>query len=194
MKFVSALSSFIGFGGETASAASEGFSILETVSAGVSLAGAAAQLFSSREQEQAIRANTAMQSEALELQARDQDLEAERERLRGKQEANQIMDTLRQTLAAQQVAFAANGIDLSFGTPVNVAQSSRNLAEQQLGVTRTDAQLRAVARRRQAASLRLEASNRRVAGAQEANITRQTGTIGALGAVQDLANRRIARG
>lgn len=171
-----------------------GSDLMNFVGTGLNLATASSQLFAARRQADAQVIQSGYEADALQMQAADQELEADREKLRGRQEANQLMDELRQTLAAQSVSFAANGVDISFGTPRSVARSTQRLSELQLSTSRSDALMRAIARRRQASVLRQESINVRARGGNEAAITRDTGRINAMGTVADLVQRRIERG
>jgi hypothetical protein len=167
---------------------------LQSLSTGLSLASVGATLFGARDQADAQLVDARQRSRAALFDAQEMDLEAQREEVRGKQEANNILDALRQTLAAQRVAFAANGVDTGFGTPVSVQQETRDVADRQLSVTRSDALIQAISRRRQAAALREESGNILTSGRATARNTRRTGLINALGGAAELVQRRADRG
>lgn len=181
-------------GGTPGGIFSGSFDLQKILSTGLNLASAGLAIFGA-DQQAGFELETAQQrARALELESIEESLEAKREETRGKQEANNIMDEMIQTLAAQRVAFAGNGVDIGFGTPVSVAKATQNLANLQLSTTRSDAQIRALARRRQATALQEERLNTLKAGKQQAGITRQKGVISAVGTVAEMAQRRAERG
>lgn len=163
-------------------------------STGLTLASAASEIFGANAKAGYELASSQQQARALKMQSAEAALDAKREETRSKQESNQIMDNLIQTIAAQQLSFASNGIDLSFGTPANVADATRNIANLQLSTARSDSTIRAIARRRQGAALREESLNVLTAGEASAKNTRMTGLIGAGGKLAELKQRRDIRG
>lgn len=167
---------------------------LELLSTGLNLASAGSVFFGARDQARYELARANQEARALDFSAQESDIEANREEVRGKQDANNIMEALRQTLAAQRVAFAGNGVDTGFGTPIDVMRDTSAQARRQLTTARSDAQAGALARRRQAAATREESINTRLAGRQSAKNTKRTGAISAMGTVADLVQRRIERG
>lgn len=171
-----------------------GFDVLSTLSTGLTLASAGATYFGARDRANAIQMDARQASVAAKFDAREADIEAQREALRGKQEANLIMDDLLQTIAAQRVGFAANGMDLTFGTPTAIETNTRALAGRKLDVAESDRTLNQTALRRQAAARRQESAALMARGTAEARNVRNAGTVGALGTVAGLIDRRIARG
>lgn len=163
-------------------------------STGLTLAGSASRYYGARQQASAMLQSAGMEAQALRLQATDMGLEAQREQLRGRQDANLLMDELRQTIAAQRLASAANGVDISFGTPVSVNNAAQNLSDRQMGVLQADTMTKVLARRKQGASLNMEASNIQTRAKSEAKITKRTGAVEALGGIAELVQRRIDRG
>ncbi|MDI1227356.1 MAG: hypothetical protein PSY14_06715 [bacterium] len=133
-------------------------------------------------------------SSSLEMQAREQELQAQQELIKGKQDANDVLDNLVQTIAQQKLTFAANGIDPNFGTPVSTYEATKEIAGRQMSVTRENATMNALSRRRQAAAFRAEGANT-VSNAkwQSAGSVFQ-GTVRAGGTYADEAMRRINRG
>lgn len=72
-----------------------------------------------------------MQADAREAQAADAKLEASMEGTRGIERRNAIKQRMVEDLGARDVAYAASGVDLSFGTPAtarNQAVSDANAA------------------------------------------------------------------
>ncbi|PZQ48894.1 MAG: hypothetical protein DI551_00760 [Micavibrio aeruginosavorus] len=169
-------------------------SILGAVSNGLTLASAFSSLFGGMQDAQFIKDQGAQQAYALEMSAREDALDASQEALRGKQETNDMLDNLIQTVASQRLQAAAGGVDPNFGTPVSVNENARNLANRQMGVTRQDAQIRALARRRQSWARREDALNTTSAASQKASSAVLGGIAQAGGSVGTLISRRIARG
>lgn len=164
------------------------------LSSGLGLASMGASLFASGEAADATLVNARQQSRALDLSAREEEIEAEREITRGKQEANNKMDELIRTISAQRASFAGNGIDVFFGTPNATAKNARDLASLQLSVSRDDATMKSLARRRQAAALREESLNTAVSAQATAKNQRLQGGITALATGADMLQRRVNRG
>lgn len=164
------------------------------LSTGLSLATAASSLFSGFGQAGALQQQAGQEAKALSLSAQEDELSAKQEETRGKQQSNDIMNQLLQTIGSQRLAFASNGVDVNFGTPENVAAQTRKIAGIQLGVTRTDAQISALARRRQASARIEEGLNLRNTGKQKAGAAVMGGLGDAGGAINDLVSRRINRG
>lgn len=164
------------------------------LSGGLTLASAGASIFAGEQSAEATMMNARQQQRALELDIREQELEAQREEVRGKQDANNRNDELMRTISAQRAAYAANGLDIDFGTPVMTGNNARDAASRQLSVSREDARIRSLSRRRQAAALREESNNVLASAKATASNTRLQGGIGALSAVTDLVQRRVDRG
>lgn len=133
-------------------------------------------------------------SQALQFQAQDENMQAKEETIRGQQQSNQIMDNMVQTIAAQRLAFAGNGMDLNFGTPVSDAASTQKLAENQKGITDNNAALAAATRRKQSYALQTEAANTLSSGymSQAGDIGR--GVVGAYNTNATFVQRALNRG
>lgn len=175
----------IGTGGSISLASlANGFSFL---SAGMSLFGGASNA-------QFAGMSAQQNAQALEFSARENELNARQEEIAGKRSANDMMDNLVQTIADQRTAYAANGIDISFGTPLNVAENTRALANLQMSTTRQDAATRAFARRRQAMALRSERDATLMAGKQAAGNAMMDGLTKAGGSLAEIGMRRLSRG
>ncbi|MDP2206982.1 MAG: hypothetical protein Q8K65_11830 [Alphaproteobacteria bacterium] len=126
-------------------AAAGGGSLLSMLSTGFSMASMASDLFGGI-------MGGAQQSQALEMQAREGLLAAKNDELRGKQEANDIMENMIQTIAQQRLAFSGAGIDSGFGSAAALADNTRRLAERQLDTSRLNTSIGVLQRRRQAAA------------------------------------------
>lgn len=169
-------------------------SYLSSLSTGLNLASAGALIFSSNQQAGAEMTDATQKAQADTFQSQDAELEAKREYVRGSQQATQIMDSLRQTIAGQGVAFAANGMDIGFGTPVAKAASATKFANAQLATNNFDTLTNVLARRKQAAALQEQAANTLTSGAATAKNTRLKGVIAAGGVGIEALQRSIDRG
>lgn len=123
------------------------------------------------------------QAGSLSQQAAYDDFNARQELLRGQQESNTIRENLLRTLAAQNAAYGAAGIDVGAGTPVDVQQDAMAQADRELDTSRANTLLRAYSRRASADVLRSDARGA-VAG----------GYIGGVGSLLDYATRRARIG
>lgn len=170
------------------------FSLGTALSTGLTMASAASALFGGAGQAGAFKAQAKQEAYALNMNAREELLGSERETLRGKEETNSAMETLFKTIASQQLAYSSGGLDIGFGTPVNVMESTRKTANLQLGVTRDDARLRSLSRRRQASAMREQSINVQRSGAQNASSAIMSGIGGAAGSIGSLIDRRTSRG
>lgn len=162
-----------------ASAGSSAFS-LSTLSTGLSLASMSAAIFGGQREGKAA-------SEALKNQSDESLLIARQEELKGKQDANDILQNMIQTIAAQRLAFSGAGVDPSFGTPASLAENTRTLAESQLSSSRDNTMLQVLSRRREAFTSLSERDS-----AYANPIVK--GVTSAVGTGADLVARRIARG
>lgn len=169
-------------------------SILPMVGKGLTFASMAGNALGGFQQAGAITANAQAQAEALAYQSREAELQAKQEETAARQESNTIMDNLVQTIAAQRLAFSGNGMDLSFGTPVNVEQSTRKMADLQLSTSRQDAYARILSRRRQSYSLLADRANVLSAGKSSASSAISGGLMDAAGSAGQYLMRGVARG
>lgn len=128
-----------------ASGAAAGGGILSALSTGLTFASMASDLFGG------IMGGEA-QSDSLKMEARAATIDAKQEEIRGKQEANDIMENMLRTVAEQRLAFAGGGIDSGFGTPLALAENMRNLSERQLDTSRFNTVMGVLSRRRAAAN------------------------------------------
>lgn len=170
------------------------FNVLSVLSTGLNLASAGASYFGARDAAGAQLADYTQASTAADFNAQESDLQARQEQVRGRQAANQIMDDLIQTLASQRVGFAANGVDVSFGTPKSVGAQTIDLASKKLDIVQSDSLMSQIAARRQAAAYRQESASLLAKGQASARNTKRAGAISAAGQISDLVNRRIERG
>lgn len=179
----------------TAAATAAGSSgVLSLLSNGLSIASAAGSLFSGVQQSNAAQANAQMQGRALEMQSKEELMAARQEEILGKREANDITDRLIRTISEQRLASSANGMDPTFGTPVNVENNTRDFADLQLSTSRKDARVRVMARRRGASERLLERTNVLAAGKSASSSAMLGGVTNAAGTLGNLAMRGAARG
>jgi phage replication-related protein YjqB (UPF0714/DUF867 family) len=92
-------------------------------------------------------------------QAKQSELSARTEELKGKDQANKIRDSLRATLASQNAAFAARGISLAGGSPMNIANASKTQASQDIEYAQFGSTMAAEAERGTAQQLRQAGKN-----------------------------------
>lgn len=95
------------------------------------------------------------QNTVYKAQARQSELAARTEELKGRQQADTIRRSLQATLASQNAAFAARGISLASGTPVNIGNQSRTQAAQDIELAQFGGTLAAEAERGTAQQLRM---------------------------------------
>ena len=183
----------IGAGGALSLGAGTLFSA-SSLATGLSLASVASSVMGGMQQSSALRQQGAQEAWALNMTARQDSLDAQREELRGKTEVNDMMDGLIQTIASQQAAFAANGIDTGFGTPQSVHTATRNIAERQMGVTREDARIRAISRRASSYARREQAINAKTSSSRAANSAMIEGFTKAGGSIAEMVDRKVSRG
>ncbi len=179
--------------GGTTAAASTGLS-LSGLASGISLASGALSLFSGDGQADAIADQTRNRTRALELQSKDERLAAKQEELAAKESGNAVLDNLRRTLASQQLAFSANGVDGDFGSGSAIAENTIDAAGRDIGLTRDDALMRISSRRRRASELMRERGMVSAAGAEGALEARRGGAISAISGLSDTIERRVRRG
>lgn len=148
---------------------------LATIAAVVSAVGAVAStglaLMQASAQASAQRSQAAM----LELQSRQQELEARGVELRGQNEALDTREALFRTLATQNARYSAAGVVIGEGTAETVAERTRAEADRQLEIQRTNTEIAA-------ASARLGAgmtSQRALLLRDDASATATAGALGA---------------
>lgn len=133
----------------------------------------------------------AMQNQAalLQIQARQGELAARGEELRGQAEAQNVRETLLRTLAAQQARYSAAGLVLGEGTPLTVEQEAQAEAERQLDVIRTQSAIEAESRRIGAANT----SARALLLTDQAAFTRLAGPLSAAATLAEGGARAWSR-
>lgn len=136
------------------------------------------------------RSDAAWQAYSMDLRARDlqrqgqqaeteaeiADFNARQALIQGTEESNALRDKLIKTLAAQNAAFAASGVSLDSGSPVDVGQQTVSDAERELRISRSNTIVAAGGRTLDANAKRLAAAGyydaadtqRQVAGATAA--------------------------
>jgi hypothetical protein len=103
------------------------------------------------------------QARALQAQSQWQEFEAGQELLRGEQEANRVREALLRTLASNNAARAAAGVELS-GSALDVDAEAAAAAERELSIVGSNAAARAGATRASAVASRAAASGAILSG------------------------------
>lgn len=130
----------------------------------------------------AIRAGQA-QADAANAQARDADLQSQLEQNQGIERRNQLKRAMLENLGERDVAYAASGVDLSFGTPATARDQAVADANYQLSVDRETEEVRRQRLLGRAAGFRAQADEARSAGVIKA--------LGAgIGGTADILRRR----
>lgn len=102
-------------------------------------------------------------AQSYKLAARDADLDAVQEEIKGTQRQNSIRRALLETLAERDIAFAASGIDIGTGTPAVARAEATRDAERQLSVDQESTRMRKVRLQEKAIELRRQGRQARVA-------------------------------
>jgi hypothetical protein len=108
------------------------------------------------------------QAAVSKSQAKQYELSARAEELKGRDQANRIRESLRSTIASQNAAFASRGIQLGTGTPLALGNVSRNEASRDLQTAQFGSGMAAEAARGTAAQSRATASAQSIKGYADA--------------------------
>ena len=103
-------------------------------------------------------------------QARQYELSARQEELKGREQADKIRRALQATLATQNATFAARGISLSSGTPVNLGNVSRTEAARDIEIAQFGASASAAAERSRAAQSKIQGRTSLTSGFSNAGL------------------------
>lgn len=95
------------------------------------------------------------QNAVYKAQAQQYELSARTEELKGREQADKIRRGLQATLASQNAAFAARGISLSSGTPINLGNVSKSEASKDIEDAQFNASMAAGADRLSAVQSRI---------------------------------------
>ncbi len=167
---------------------------LATMSQKLNLASMSLDLFGGLAEGAGKWLQSRQEASALGFQAKDQEMQAKQEMIKGQQASNDIMDNALQAIGAQRLAYAVNGMDINFGTPGNVETNTRNIADRQTGMAGRDAAMAALTRRKQAAALMTQRANVISSGNYAATAAVGKGFINAYASQQDLVQRELNRG
>lgn len=154
-------------GGAAATAATAGiFGTAGAVTAGGLLSGGltAASMFGSI-------AGGFQESAILKYQAKQSDLNASYEKLKGRQQALTIKRQLTQDLASQNAIFTSRGVLTGEGSALAAQESSRQNASDDIETARFGADMNAAAETAQAAQYRSAASTAKLSGFMSAGKT-----------------------
>lgn len=155
------------------------------VTAAASVAGAGLTILSAQRQ----AASFQSQARQSDFQARQADFQAQQETLRGRQQVNQINAARQRVIAAQSARYAAAGIVLDDGTPMDVADATTAEAERQTTIATGNATI-------SAANATIAGEDRRIRSAQlrdAADTTTATSYLNAGFSMFDLVDRSLAR-
>lgn len=100
----------------------------------------------------------------LEFQALDAETEISVEEIKGLERRNSIKAALVEAIGERDVAAAASGVDLTFGTPVTARRQASEDAERAIGNDQATEDFRKSRLRERAANYRLAAAQRREGG------------------------------
>lgn len=93
-------------------------------------------------------------SSALDAAARDADLQASQERIAGEQRQSSLRRAAADQMAERDAAYAASGVDLSFGTPQQAKAQDIEDASRALGIEQGNTEMLVARRQEQAAEYR----------------------------------------
>jgi hypothetical protein len=109
------------------------------------------------------------QALGLEFQAQDAEVEGRQEMIAGMERRNSLRRALVDSIAEQDTAYAASGVDLSFGTPVVARQQASRSAERAMEIDQSTEDMRRARFGQKAGSLRLMAAASRRGGLAKAS-------------------------
>jgi len=174
--------------------ASAGFDILGFLSNGLTIASMASDIMGGFQQSRFMREQGAAEANALRWQAEDMKMEADQESINSMRRANDAREEMQRITSSQRLAWAANGMDVTFGTPVDVQRDEKKSADMQLSADRNDAMLRQLARRRQAREMIIESDAVRARGNYGASSAARGGVMSAISTGGNFLMRRSERG
>lgn len=167
MEFAAAaLSSIAGAAGTVASAGSGLLSAVGGASTVFSIMSGGATVASVLQSQRAGE----QQARSLNLQAQDAESNVAIEQVQGLERRNSIKQSLVRALGERDVAAAASGVDLSFGTPAIARQEAQAEGERALRLDQSTEDLRVARLRERAASYRQLALEARAGGLGKAAI------------------------
>ena len=169
-------------------------SLTSLLSNGLTLASVAQSLSAGQQQAGFIGMNTLAEAKALELASKEDLIAARDEEIAAQRAANDILENTRRAIASQQLAASANGIDVSYGTPAATAENTQRIGNAQASTTRSDAQIRALARRRQSTERLIERGALLQAGAASSSMAITRGISSSVATVADQYFRGVNRG
>ena len=99
-----------------------------------------------------------------EFAARDAEVEGQQEAIAGMERRNSLRRALIDQIAEQDTAYAASGVDLSFGTPATARDQASEAAERALTLDQSTEDIRRARLGQKAANLRVLARQQRTGG------------------------------
>lgn len=163
----------IGGGGAAASASGGLLASLGKASTWGSILSGGATVLSLMAQRQANTSSLVaaeMDASALEGQADDTRLEIGQEEVAGANRRNSIRRALLETIGDRDAAYAASGVDLSFGTPAVAREQAAASAERALGQDRDSQKINVSRLEQRAANLRSRAALTRRSAARTTGV------------------------
>lgn len=104
----------------------------------------------------------------LEFQAQDAEVEGRQEGIQGMERRNSLRKALIESIAESDTAYAASGVDLSFGTPVAARDQASKDAERALTIDQASEDMRRSRFNQRANNLRVMAAQARRGGLAKA--------------------------
>ena len=104
------------------------------------------------------------QQDQLDAQARMESFNAKQELIRGREEANQVRENLARSLATAQATGAAQGIDISSGSPETLAFQAMQDADESIQSIRRNARIGSATKRMSAQALRAKGKSAKTSG------------------------------
>lgn len=160
--------------------------IIAGVGAGISAIGQWKAGTAAKEAGQAQRAASEKQAQILDYNAHVADVQAQDAVDRGAQEESKFRQGVKALVGSQRAGFAGVGVDVGYGSAVDVQGDAAYLAEQDAAVIRQNAQREAWGYKVQGVELRKRAEVTRMEGVMQekaGEVAQTTARIGAVGGV-----------
>lgn len=155
---------------------------------GSTLASASMSYFGGRAESQIASMEAQSQAESLQLASNEQKIQARQEELSAKQSGIEILQRLKKNISSSQLAFSGNGVSGSSGSGFALAEQSIKNAGDDLQVSRGEANMRILQRRR----LALDYARQRSLVLAQSNSN--SGLSKGLSTVSDYLERQAQRG
>ena len=137
------------------------------------------QILSANQQANAIRENAKLTKQVMDMNAEYAELDAYNAELQGLAEEARYSTVIDQTLGAQEVAFAANDVDVTFGTAKEIVEETKITGMLNAMDIKNVAQARAMGFKREARDMRINGALGINQASTNASATQAAGVIGA---------------